>query len=695
MTAEIISVGTELLLGNILNTNAQYLSRELAALGITVRRQSTIGDNHDRLADFVNEAKQRCDLLVFTGGLGPTADDLTKETVAACFGDTLTFDPEEWQKIVDFFTRTGRETTPNNRKQAMVPVHGHKVVNHHGTAPGAWFEQDGHCAVLMPGVPHEMKAMWEESVRPLLLARQSCALHSLTLRVLGGESNLEYRVRALLENPNPTAAIYCKTGECEIRITARAQNDTEAQTMCRAYAKKFYDLLGDAVYDEDVAGLEETVVHTLRANGLTIATAESCTGGMIAQRLTNVSGASEVFGYGFVTYWEQAKAKLVGVDPAVIAQYNVVSAPVAAQMALGAAKAAGADIAVSVTGLAGPGGGDAVRPVGTVYLGAARGDRVYVKKLFVSRPDRALIRARAAQTALELGFLYALVAMALFLSYRILDIADMTTDGCFVLGAAVSVSLTTAGHPILAIPAAMLAGACAGFATAFLQTRLGVPSILAGIVTNTGLYTVNLMAMGWKANQSLLGGSTIFTLLRDTGIGGDWYELLLAAAVTILAGALLLAFLGTRIGLSIRATGDNPDMVRASSLNPAFTITVGLCVANALTALSGAMVGQYQKTVDINSGTGIVVIGLACLIIGETVLGRRTIAKGVLAVMVGSVIYRFIYAVVFYTKIVPVECLKLLTAVIVALAIAAPSIQKWAAFQKRKLAAGKGGNGNA
>ena len=189
MTAEIISVGTELLLGNILNTNAQYLSRELAALGITVRRQSTIGDNHSRLAEFVNEAKQRCDLLVFTGGLGPTADDLTKETVAACFGDTLTFDPDEWQKIVDFFTRTGRKTTPNNRKQAMVPVHGHKVVNHHGTAPGAWFEQDGHCAVLMPGVPHEMKAMWEESVRPLLLARQSCALHSLTLRVLGGESD--------------------------------------------------------------------------------------------------------------------------------------------------------------------------------------------------------------------------------------------------------------------------------------------------------------------------------------------------------------------------------------------------------------------------------------------------------------------------------------------------------------------------
>ena len=297
------------------------------------------------------------------------------------------------------------------------------------------------------------------------------------------------------------------------------------------------------------------------------------------------------------------------------------------------------------------------------------------------------------QTALELGFMYALVAMALFLSYRVLDIADLTTDGCFVLGAAVSVTLAAAGHPILAVPAAMAAGACAGFVTAFLQTRLGVPSILAGIVTNTGLYTINLMAMGWKSNASLLGVDTIFSMLKATGIGGSWYELLLAAFVTVLAGVLLRLFLATRLGLSIRATGDNRNMVRASSVNPTFTITVGLCIANALTALSGAIVGQYQKTVDINSGTGIVVIGLACLIIGETVLGRRTVTKGIIAVVIGSIIYRFIYAIVFYTKVVPVDCLKLLTAVIVALAIAAPSIKKWAAFQKRKMAAGrKGGN---
>lgn len=297
------------------------------------------------------------------------------------------------------------------------------------------------------------------------------------------------------------------------------------------------------------------------------------------------------------------------------------------------------------------------------------------------------------QTALELGFMYALVAMALFLSYRILDIADLTTDGCFVLGAAVSVTLAAAGHPILAIPAAMMAGACAGFITAFLQTRVGVPSILAGIVTNIGLYTINLMVMGWKSNASLLGVSTAFTMLKETGIGGDWYELLLSGFVTILAGVLLFLFLGTRMGLSIRATGDNRDMIRASSINPTFTISVGLCISNALTALSGAIVGQYQKTVDINSGTGIVVIGLACLIIGETVLGRRTVTKGIIAVMVGSIIYRFIYAIVFYTKVVPVDCLKLLTAIVVALAIAAPTIKKWAAFQKRKIsAARKGGD---
>ena len=295
------------------------------------------------------------------------------------------------------------------------------------------------------------------------------------------------------------------------------------------------------------------------------------------------------------------------------------------------------------------------------------------------------------QTALELGFLYSLVAMALFLSFRILDIADMTTDGCFILGAAVSVTFAAAGHPILALPVAMLAGMMAGFVTAFLQTCLKVPSILAGIITNTGLYTINLMVMGWSSNVSLLKTDTIFTMFKETGIGGEWYEIILAGSIVILVGIALVWFLGTRLGLSIRATGNNMDMVRASSINPTSTIMIGLSLSNSLTALSGALVGQYQKAADINGGSGIVVIALASLIIGETVLGRRSIVKGALAAVVGSMIYRLIYAIVLRTKIVPVQGLKLITAVVVALAIAFPTIKEWVLFEKRKHAQKKGG----
>lgn len=299
------------------------------------------------------------------------------------------------------------------------------------------------------------------------------------------------------------------------------------------------------------------------------------------------------------------------------------------------------------------------------------------------------------QTALELGLMYALVPMALFLSFRVLDIADLTTDGSFVLGAAVSVSVAAAGHPVFALFAAMLAGSAAGFVTAFLQTKLGVPSILAGIVTNTGLYTINLMAMGWKANISLLGGDTIFTLFQSTGIGGKFYKLLLAAVITLLVAALLVLFLGTRLGLSIRATGNNPDMVRASSINPTFTITVGLAISNAMTSLSGAVVGQSQKSADINGGASIVVIALACLVIGETVVGRGSMLRGAISVIVGSIIYRFIYALVLYSKIIPIDFLKLITAIVVGLAIAAPTIKSWAAFQRRKRQAARAGKKEA
>ena len=299
------------------------------------------------------------------------------------------------------------------------------------------------------------------------------------------------------------------------------------------------------------------------------------------------------------------------------------------------------------------------------------------------------------QTALEAGFLYALVALALYLSYTTLDIADLTTDGSFTLGCAVSATICLMGHPILALPLAMLAGAAAGFVTAFLQTRLGVPSILAGIITNFGLYSVNLTVMG-SANVNLFKVDSIFTLAKDTGLGGSWYKLIVAAVIVLVVCALVAAFLGTRLGLSIRATGDNADMVRSSSINPVFTITVGLCLANALTALSGALVAQYQRSADMNLGTGMVVLGLASLIIGQSVLGRgRTgILRGVAAVLAGSLIYRFIYALALKVD-VPAIYLKLLTALIVALAIAAPTIRGWIALQGRKRANGKGGQRRA
>ena len=293
------------------------------------------------------------------------------------------------------------------------------------------------------------------------------------------------------------------------------------------------------------------------------------------------------------------------------------------------------------------------------------------------------------QSALELGFIYALVAMALFLSFRVLNIADMTTDGAFTLGCAVSATAAVAGHPVLGLVLAMLAGACAGFVTAFLQTRMGVPSILAGIITNTGLYTVNLAVMGFSSNVPMLKTPTVFTAAKAALGDGAPYKLILAAGITLVVCAALIAFLGTRLGLSIRATGDNPDMVRASSINTAFTITVGLCISNSMTALSGAVLAQYQKSADINLGTGMVVIGLASLIIGETLFGRGGMWIKAAAAVAGSVIYRFIIAIALRAN-VPSECLKLISAIIVALAIAAPTLEKNLTMYRRRTAARQG-----
>ena len=284
-----------------------------------------------------------------------------------------------------------------------------------------------------------------------------------------------------------------------------------------------------------------------------------------------------------------------------------------------------------------------------------------------------MISSAIVFSALELGCIYALVALALFLSFRVLNIADMTTDGAFTLGCAVSATFAVAGHPILGLPAAMLAGACAGSVTAFLQTKLQIPSILAGIITNTGLYTVNLAVMGFSSNVNMMKATTVFSMVQPV-LGKALYKLVPVAVLIVCMGILLALFLKTRLGLSIRATGDNPDMVRASSINTGFTITVGLCVSNSLTALSGAVLAQYQKTADINLGTGMVIIGLASLIIGETLLPKGKTWLKILGAVLGSIVYRFIIAIALRMDL-PSECLKLISAVIVALAIGLPAIK--------------------
>ena len=284
-----------------------------------------------------------------------------------------------------------------------------------------------------------------------------------------------------------------------------------------------------------------------------------------------------------------------------------------------------------------------------------------------------MISTAVIMSALELGCIYALVALALFLSFRVLNIADMTTDGTFTLGCAVSATVAVAGHPVLALPAAMAAGAAAGYVTALLQTKFRIPSILAGIITNTGLYTVNLAVMGFSSNVNMLKTDTIFSLLKP--VLGAGHKLLPAFVITALVGIALTLFLKTRLGLSIRATGDNADMVRASSINTGFTVTIGLMLANSLTGLSGAVLAQYQKTADINLGTGMVIIGLASLIIGETFMPRGKMWLKVLGAVLGSIVYRFIIAIALRLDL-PSECLKLISAVIVALAIGLPAIRE-------------------
>ncbi len=298
------------------------------------------------------------------------------------------------------------------------------------------------------------------------------------------------------------------------------------------------------------------------------------------------------------------------------------------------------------------------------------------------------------QTALELGLVYSLMVLALFLSYSMLNVCDLSTDGCFTLGAAVGAVVATAGHPILSIPAAMLAGICSGFVTAVLQTRLGINSLLAGIIVNTGLYSVNVWVLGGSAQINMIKTPTVFVwakdLLKDTPLA-SLSSVLVTGVAAVLVIAFLTLFLNTRLGLAIRATGDNPDMVRSSSINPAFTTTVGLCVANAFTGLSGCLLGQMQKSMDVNIGQGVVTIALASLLIGSTVMGRGGIAFRASGMVVGAFIFRLVYAIALRLDM-PAFMLKLVSSVIVILALAIPYLKEQWPVLSRRLQAAKGGS---
>ena len=404
MTVELISVGTELLLGNIVNTNAVYLSQKCAALGLSCYHQSVVGDNEERLTEAVRLALQRSDILILSGGLGPTKDDLTKEVAARVMGRPLYLHEESKAAIQSFFEKRGLEITDNNWKQAMVPEGCIVVANPNGTAPGIIMAENGKHVILMPGPPNEMIPMFETSIMPYLSSLQSCVIYSQTVKICGvGESRAETMVADLIrEQTNPTLATYAKTGEVHLRVTARAEDEKAARKLVKPMVKELKGRFGNHVYTtEDDVTLEKAVVDLLLANGLTVSTVESCTGGLVAARLINVPGVSEVFKSGYITYSNKAKRRLLGIKKNTLTKHGAVSEEVARDMAKGAAMVSKADVVVSITGIAGPDGGTEEKPVGLVYIGCYVCGRYTVKKCLFSG-DRAKIRENTVSAALSL-----------------------------------------------------------------------------------------------------------------------------------------------------------------------------------------------------------------------------------------------------------------------------------------------------
>lgn len=402
MKAEIITVGTEILLGDILNTNCRYLSRELAAMGIEMYYQITVGDNEERLLKTLEESLNRSDIVICTGGLGPTEDDITKEVCAKYFGYELELHKPSLDAMIERFKHMNRVPTKNNEKQAYFPKEAYILKNDNGTAPGCIMEKEGKMIVVLPGPPKEMESMFENYVKPYLSKLTDDVIESEVLRIIGvGESKIENDILDIIDSQtNPTIATYAKGYECTLRITAKAKSVEEAKELIKPMSDEMKRRFGQSLYATGETSIEEVVAKMLVENNLKIAVAESCTGGMVSASLINYPGISSVFMEGCVTYSNEAKMKSLGVKKETLDVYGAVSDKCAKEMASGVAARYNTNVGIATTGIAGPGGGTDEKPVGLVYFGIYINGKVITKK-YVFNGDRQGIRERATRTILN------------------------------------------------------------------------------------------------------------------------------------------------------------------------------------------------------------------------------------------------------------------------------------------------------
>ncbi len=391
MKTAILSVGTEILFGQIVNTNTVYLSQQMNMLGFDVMYHYTVGDNPKRVEETIDLAFQDCDLILTTGGLGPTQDDLTKEVACKALDDTLVMMDDVLEEITKYFKTLGREMTENNKKQAIMPSRATVFHNDAGTAPGFALEKDGKYIICMPGPPREMKRMFQKSVVPFLQSMIDGALYYRQIRFFGiGESMLETQLLDLIDNQtDPTLATYAKEGECSLRIASKRATEEEAEHAVDEMLEKVKERVGRYIYSCDDEELAQVVADRLMEQGLTLSSAESCTGGMFASTMTDIPGISQCFDRGLVTYSNQAKMEELGVSAETLEKFGAVSEETALEMVEGLKSVSGSDVCISVTGIAGPGGGSEEKPVGLVYIGFSYGDKKICKKIQMRNVNRS------------------------------------------------------------------------------------------------------------------------------------------------------------------------------------------------------------------------------------------------------------------------------------------------------------------